>query len=55
MYRTVKSIIRKERDRRKERRHHRDITRSLDALALTELGYPPKTVEKRQRPWFLHL
>ena len=42
-------------ERRRERQTHQDITRSLDALALTELGYPPKAADPQQRRWFLYL
>lgn len=43
------------RRRRKARRKYEEITRDLDAVALTELGYPPKAVDTRQRRWFLYL
>ncbi len=55
MFTNVKKMIDYARIRKKARRAHQDLTRSLDALALTELGYPPKTLGAKERGWFLYL
>ncbi len=51
MLKTVKATLRAERDRRRKHAEMRNITRSLDALALTELGYPP---QEPKRGWFYY-
>lgn len=55
MYTNIKSAISNARKRRLAGKVQRDLTRSLDANALTELGYPPDRVDIRQRRWFLNI
>ena len=51
MYGTIKTIMHEARDRRRKAKRHREITLKLDALALTEIGYPRKNVDRRKRHW----
>lgn len=42
-------------NRRDRNQLRKEETRTLDALALTEIGFPPKKVQKKQRSWFYYL
>ncbi|MFV2053160.1 hypothetical protein [Aliiroseovarius sp. YM-037] len=55
MYNSIENTMVNAYRRQKARRKHQEITRGLDAIALTELGYPPKRVDPKQRRWFLYL
>ena len=55
MFESARSAISEARRRRKNILLEQEITRKLDAEALSELGYPPKALDKRDRPWFLYL